>query len=223
MTLRFRTRRVPLTTATTTFDQVICTEDELRAILGIPSRRAATKQIDRIDHNYADFIARSPLVLIGSSGADGRQDISPKGDPAGFVLVLNEHTLAIPDRPGNRRADTFVNVLQNPNVALFFLVPGSRETLRVQGRASIVRDAALRERMAVNGKLPDLALVVTVEEAFMHCAKCMVRSQLWQPDSWPDPEEIPSLSGALVEQKQLPITREQLAEALEQDIRERLY
>lgn len=212
-----------MATSATSFAEVISTEEELRAVLGTPSRGAATKQIDHIDHNYADFIARSPLMLIGSSDADGRQDVSPKGDPAGFVLVLDEHTLAIPDRPGNRRADTFVNVLHNPNVALFFLVPGSRETLRVQGRATIVRDEWLRARMAVNGKLPDFALVVAVEEAFMHCAKCMVRSQLWQANSWPDPEETPSLSGALVEQKQLRITREELAEALEQDVRERLY
>ena len=212
-----------MTAVTTRFQDVISNEDELRAVLGEPSRRAASKQIDCIDRTFAEFIARSPLVLIGSSDSIGRQDVSPKGDPAGFVLVLDEHTLAIPDRPGNRRADTFVNVLQNPNVALFFLVPGSRETLRVQGTATIVRDHSLRARMAVNGKLPDLALVVAVEEAFMHCAKCMVRSQLWHADSWPDPEEIPSLSGAMVEQKNLPITREQLAEALEQDVRERLY
>lgn len=210
-------------TATTTFRDVITTEEQLREVLGKVSSGAANKAIDRIDHHYAAFIGQSPLVLIGSSDAEGRQDVSPKGDPPGFVLVLDEHTLAIPDRPGNRRADTFLNVLANPNVALFFLVPGSRETLRVQGRASIVRDEDLRGRMAVNGKLPDFALVVSVHEAFMHCAKCMVRSALWQPETWPDAGEIVNLGAALVEQKQLPISKEQLTEALEKDVRERLY
>jgi len=207
----------------TTFTDVVTTEEQLREVLGKASSGAANKAIDCIDHYYAAFIAQSPLVLIGSSDAEGRQDVSPKGDPPGFVLVLDEHTLAIPDRPGNRRADTFLNVLQNPNVALFFLVPGSRETLRVQGRASIVRDEGLRERMTINGKAPDFALVVEVREAFMHCAKCMVRSSLWKPETWPNPDDIVDIGAALVEQKRLTITREQLSEALEKDVRERLY
>src|SRR5258705_2818538 len=125
-------------------------------------------------------------------------DVSPKGDPPGFVQVLDDETLAIPDRPGNRRADTFSNVLQNPGVGLIFLIPGKLETLRVNGRARIVRDMALRERMAVQGKVPQIALVVTVEEAFIHCGKCMIRSQLWQPESWPDGDALPSQAECLV-------------------------
>ena len=119
-----------------------------------------------------------------SSDAKGRFDLSPKGDLPGFVQVLDDRTLAIPERPGNRRADTFRNVLQNPRVGLIFIVPGKGETLRVSGTARVVRDTWLRERMAVDGRLPELALVVTVEEALIHCTKCMVRSLMWQPDTW---------------------------------------
>jgi hypothetical protein len=212
-----------MTTATARFRDVITNEEALRAIVGRPSSGALAKGIDHIDEHFAGFIAKSPFVLIGSSDAAGNHDISPKGDPPGFVQVLDERTLVIPDRPGNRRADTFTNVIQNPNVALYFLVPGVRETLRVQGKASIVRDEELRERMAVAGKVPQLALVVEVEDAFMHCAKCMVRSKLWVSEAWPDSHDVPNLGAALVDQLQLEISKEAITESLEKDIRERLY
>lgn len=212
-----------MSSAATRFRDPITTEDELRAVIGHPAGGAVAKAIDHIDDHFAAFIAQSPFVLIGSSDAAGNQDISPKGDPAGFVEVLDAHTLAIPDRPGNRRADTFSNILQNPKVALYFLVPGVRETLRVQGRATIVRDADLRQRMAVANRVPELALVVEVDEAFMHCAKCVIRSQLWQAESWPDPGDVPNLGAALVEQLQLPVSKDEVIEALEKDARERLY
>ena len=205
------------------FSDVIRTEDGLREVLGHPSSGAAGKAIDHIDTHFAGFIAQSPFVLIGSSDRDGNQDVSPKGDPSGFVVVLDEHTLAIPDRPGNRRGDTFSNIIENPAVALFFMVPGVPETLRVQGRASIVRDAALREQMAVNGKAPHLAIVVAVDEAFMHCPKCVVRADLWEPESWPNRDDVPSVSAAIIDQKKLAVTPEQMAEAMAKDVRERLY
>ena len=205
------------------FQDVIRTEEELREVLGHPSAGAAGKAIDHIDKHFAGFIAQSPFVLIGSSDGAGNQDVSPKGDPLGFVVVLDEHTLAIPDRPGNRRGDTFSNIIRNPNVALFFMVPGVPETLRVQGRASIVRDPALRERMAIKGKVPQLAVVVDVDEAFMHCPKCVVRAELWEPRRWPNPEDVPSLSAAIIDQKKLAVTREQMAESMSKDVRERLY
>ena len=208
---------------TTAFADVISSEEELRAILGHPSAGAAGKAIDHIDVHFAAFIGQSPFVLIGSSDGEGSQDVSPKGDPSGFVLVVDEHTLAIPDRPGNRRGDTLSNVIKNPNVALFFMVPGSEETLRVQGSARIVRDAILRERMSVKGRSPELAIVVDVVEAFMHCAKCIIRSELWSPESWPDMARVPSLSAAIIDQKQLPITREQMAASLARDAEQRLY
>lgn len=212
-----------MTTATTRFSGVITTEAELREVAGNPSKGAVAKAIDRIDEHFAGFIAQSPFMLIGTSDAAGNQDVSPKGDPPGFVRVLDEHTLAIPDRPGNRRADTLSNILQNPRVALYFLVPGVRETLRVQGRATIVRDEALRASMAVGDKAPHLAIVVDVEEAFMHCAKCMVRSNLWEPESWPPTGTVPDLGAALVDQLGLDVPKRVIIENLEKDTRDNLY
>ncbi|MCA9845051.1 MAG: pyridoxamine 5'-phosphate oxidase family protein [Dehalococcoidia bacterium] len=212
-----------MTTATTRFSGVITTEAELREVAGNPSKGAVAKAIDRIDEHFAGFIAQSPFMLIGTSDAAGNQDVSPKGDPPGFVRVLDEHTLAIPDRPGNRRADTLSNMLQNPRVALYFLVPGVRETLRVQGRATIVRDEALRASMAVGDKAPHLAIVVDVEEAFMHCAKCMVRSNLWEPESWPPTGTVPDLGAALVDQLGLDVPKRVIIENLEKDTRDNLY
>ena len=212
-----------MTTATQRFSDVISTEEQLREVLGSPGARAVAKSLGSIDEHFAGFIARSPFLLIGSSDAAGNQDVSPKGDPAGFVQVLDEHTLAIPDRPGNRRGDTFSNLIQNPRVALYFLVPGVRETLRVQGKATIVRDRSLREAMAVKGKVPDLAIVVDVDEAFMHCAKCVVRSQIWNSEDWPDPADVPNLAAALVDQLKLETTKDELVESLEQSVRDGLY
>lgn len=212
-----------MTTTTQRFQDVISTEEQLREVLGTPSAGAVSKSLGSIDEHFAGFIARSPFILIGSSDAQGNQDVSPKGDPAGFVQVLDQYTLAIPDRPGNRRGDTFSNLIQNPKVALYFLVPGVRETLRVQGTATIVRDQSLRDSMAIKGKVPELAIVVDVDEAFMHCAKCVVRSQIWKTEDWPDPGEVPNLAAALVDQLQLSTTREELVESLERNVRDALY
>jgi PPOX class probable FMN-dependent enzyme len=161
------------------FADTITSEDDLRAVLGYPKQRTIDKSITELDEYCREHIARSPFLLIASCDAAGNMDVSPKGDAAGFVRVLDNRTLVIPDRPGNRRGDTFSNVLENPDVALLFLVPGRRETLRVAGRARIVRDEALRESMAANGKAPELLLGVSVREVFFHCAKCIIRSDLW--------------------------------------------
>jgi PPOX class probable FMN-dependent enzyme len=131
------------------------------------------------DDYCRDFIARSPFVLIASSDGEGSIDISPKGDPPGLVQVLDDRTLAIPDRLGNHRADTFVNVVRHPFVGLIFLIPGKKNTLRIRGRATIIRDLTLRESMAVKGQLPKLALVVELTTASFHCEKCIIRSGLW--------------------------------------------
>jgi PPOX class probable FMN-dependent enzyme len=192
-------------------------------VLGHPSEGAVRKVLPAIVDEFRDFIAQSPFMLIASSDRDGNLDISPKGDPAGFVHVLDERTIAIPDRPGNRRGDTFSNILQNPNVALFFLVPRSRETLRVQGRASIVRDAKLRESMTVQGKTPDLAIVIEVREAFLHCAKCVVRSGVWQAETWPEVAEIPSLTLATRKALGYGGTREQVEADTEHMLKVGLY
>lgn len=205
------------------FAEVLRSEAELREVIGPPIPRSVAKEITQLDGHCRALIASSPFVLIASSDASGRMDVSPKGDPPGFVHVLDDETLAIPDRPGNRRADTFSNVLQNPGIGLIFLIPGKLETLRVNGRARIVRDAALRECMAVRGKVPALALVVAVEQAFIHCGKCMIRSQLWEPAAWPDPEGLPSQAQCLVAHARLSETVEEVQSSIEQTRRTALY
>jgi PPOX class probable FMN-dependent enzyme len=191
--------------------------------MGEPPPPCVAKTIAVLDQHCRAFIARSPFVLIASSDALGKMDISPKGDAPGFVRVLDDWTLAIPDRPGNRRADTFTNVLQNPKVGLIFLVPGKNETLRVSGSAKIVRDTDVRESMVARGKTPDFALAVEVEEAFFHCSKCMIRSSLWRAEAWPSLDGLPNLAQTMVDAAALPMPVEALEEIIKQDELERLY
>jgi len=207
----------------TRFAEVVTSEAQFRAVMGATSERAARKEIAFLDAHCRAFIARSPFVLVSSADAAGRMDVSPKGDPPGFVRVLDDRTLAIPDRLGNRRADTFRNLLERDSVGLLFLVPGKRETLRVSGRGIIVRDRALRESMAVAGRLPDFALVVAVEQAMFHCAKCMIRSSLWNPAAWPDLAGLPSMAEALVAAGKLEASVEEVNASIERDYVDKLY
>ena len=205
------------------FDHVLSSEEELVGILGRPSHRVLNKVISAIDEHCAKFIASAPFVVVASYDANGRLDLSPKGDPAGFVALLDEHTLAIPHRPGNRREDTFHNVLQNPRVGLIFLIPTKGETLRVSGSARIVRDRDLRERLSMNGKVPEVVLVVTVEEAFLHCSKCMIRSKLWEPSSWASLDGLPSLAETMVAHGKLAETVSEMQTIISNDELNRLY
>ena len=182
------------------FNEVVTTSEELRRIVGNPSDIAAGKVVRALDRHCRDFIKRSPFMLISSADADGNMDISPKGDPPGFVRILDDSTVAIPDRKGNRRADTFSNVLENPQVGLFFVVPGYRETLRIRGRALLVRDLDLRQSMEMKGVVPDLALVVNIDEVFFHCAKCVIRSGLWDFQEWASVDGMGTLADALIDQ-----------------------
>src|ERR1700687_695407 len=191
--------------------------------MGEPPPACVAKTIAVLDRHCRAFIARSPFVLIASSNTRGLMDISPKGDACGFVRVLDDSTLAIPDRPGNRRADTFTNVLENPKVGLIFVVPGKSETLRVSGSAKIVRDADLLESMAARGKTSNFALAVEVQEAFFHCSKCIIRSILWTPQAWPVLGGLPDLAQTMVDAGALPMRVEALEEIIKQDESERLY
>ena len=182
------------------FEQLVTTEAELRAILGTPGPRALQKQQAALDSHCRAFIALSPFVLVATSGEKGRCDVSPKGDAPGFVQVLDERRLVIPDRPGNRRLDGMRNLLANPRVGLIFLVPGRQETLRINGRACITRDPALLELCVAQGKTPAVAIGVEVEECFMHCAKAFLRSRLWAGDTWPAPDALASLGCVLFDQ-----------------------
>jgi PPOX class probable FMN-dependent enzyme len=205
------------------FRDVVTSEDELRAVVGDVYPGAVTKVIDHLDADCRAFIAHAPFLLLASASAELGVEVSPKGDPAGFVRVVDDRTLAIPDRPGNGRIDTFRNVLRDPQVGLIFLVPGRKDTLRVGGRATIVRDQELRRSMAVQGKVPDLAMVVEVERAFFHCAKCVVRSGLWEPSKWPDTSGMRSLAAALIAAARAKADVRKLELELEQDEREGLY
>jgi PPOX class probable FMN-dependent enzyme len=205
------------------FTDVIDSQARLREVVGPPIPRSIQKEIVSLDAHCRALIAASPFVLIASGDASGRMDVSPKGDPAGFVHVLDDWTLAIPDRPGNRRADTFTNILENPGVGLIFLIPGKLETLRVNGRARIVRDPALRERLSMQGKTPQLVLVVTVEQAFIHCGKCMVRSHLWDPASWPALDDLPSQAQCLVDHGKLTESVEEVQASIVEARTTRLY
>jgi uncharacterized protein len=178
----------------TDFEEVVTDRTRLREIIGEPRGYSAQKGTDRIDPIFARFIASSPYVIVATVGRDGLPDASPKGDPSGFVMVLDEKTLVIPERQGNQRLDGFENLLASPVVSLLFLIPGNTETLRVAGRARIVRDVELQHRFAVNGKDPLLCLVIDVEEAFMHCGKSSVRSGIWKPEMWPDRSNVPTVA-----------------------------
>jgi PPOX class probable FMN-dependent enzyme len=206
-----------------TFSEIVTSDEALRAILGTPSQTAANKAVTTLDEHCRAFIASSPFMLIASADAQGNMDVSPKGDPAGFVHVLDEKTLAIPDRPGNRRADTFRNILQNPQIGLLFLVPGKQETFRVTGKAMIVRDLWLRERMAIKGKTPELAIVVSVDEAFLHCGKCVIRSGLWEQDKWQGFEDLASLARVMVDHGKLADSVEKVQAQIDESYRKRLY
>lgn len=164
---------------------------ELREILGEVGRAARDKDRTALADVDREWLAASPFCLVATSAADGTCDVSPKGDPPGFALVLDENTVALPERPGNRRADGFLNVLSNPHVGLIFFLPGRGDTLRINGRARIVRDAPFFDDMVVEGHRPVLALVVDVEQVFHHCSKAFLRSQLWKPETW-DPDAVPA-------------------------------
>src|SRR5688572_22292292 len=193
------------------FKQVIQDEAELREILGYAGKAAQNKVIPEIDDICRAFIEKSPFVLLGSTDANGSMDVSPKGDPAGFVQVMDSQTLLIPDRPGNRRGDTLTNILQNPNIGLLFLVPGRSDTLRVNGTAQVVRDEDVRERFIMQGKVPMFVIAVTVKEVFFHCTKCVVRSGLWSSEH--EHDDLVSLGEAIVRHAKLDLSVEE-ADAL---------
>ena len=205
-----------------TFTSEISSAEALREYVGEPADAARDKAISYLDVHCRAFIEKAPFLILGTSDADGRCDVSPKGDAPGFVRVLDDHTLAIPDRPGNRRADSLANLVANPHAALLFMVPGTDETLRVEGRVRIVTDESLRESMAVNGKAPHLVIVVEVESAFLHCAKCIRRSSLWQQGTWPERGSLPTAGQILRDHAALDLPAGQI-DAAYQESTTKLY
>jgi PPOX class probable FMN-dependent enzyme len=186
----------------------ITSETELRELLGEPMPRAVTKERVRLHERDREWLAAAPFCLVATAGADGTCDVSPKGDPPGFTHVIDDATIAIPDRPGNRRADGFLNLLANPHIGLLYLVPGRTETLRINGRARLVNEAPFFDEMIVKGNRPQLAIVVEIEQIFFHCPKAFMRSALWKPETW-DPDQLPPHAQIV---KSVQVTEETLEE-----------
>jgi PPOX class probable FMN-dependent enzyme len=177
--------------------ETIANEAALRDLIGLPTDVVHSKISDSVNELTRQFIERSPFMLLATSSSDGTCDVSPRGDPAGFVHILDERTLLVPERPGNKLADSLRNILANPNVGLLFLIPGVGDTLRVNGRATLTTDGALLEALEVESKTPKLALLIEVDEVFTHCSKAFIRSDLWNSDRHIERNELPS-QGAIL-------------------------
>jgi uncharacterized protein len=202
----------------------IDSEAGLRGLYQQPMELALLKQLDRLDDHCRNFLAHSPFVVIGSTRQGRGTDVSPRGDAPGFARVLDTHTIAIPDRPGNNRLDTMSNLLADAEVGLLFFIPGIDETLRINGRAQLSRNPTLLAAAAVNGRQPRLVILVTVREAFLHCGKALKRSRLWHDDYRLDKKDFPSLGRMIVEQtKPKQITVEQADAFIEEDYVTGLY
>jgi PPOX class probable FMN-dependent enzyme len=207
------------------FDDTITTLEELREVIAPPNDIVLAKEISELDEHCRDFISRSPFIIIASTDGTGSIDASPKGDPPGFVKVLDNTTLAIPERPGNHRADTLVNLVQHPHVGVIFLIPGTRNTLRVRGDARIVGDQALLDSMALGGKAPELAIIVDLTLAYFHCAKCIIRSKLWtaEQEAANAGRDDRLLAEAMVKHGGLPFSVDEMQEIISDDETNRLY
>jgi len=190
----------------------IASEAELREALGgLPTERSATKVRATLHPSQAEWLRVSPFCVIATSDAAGTCDASPKGDPAGHLIhVLDETTVVIPERPGNKRADGYLNVLANPHVGIISLIPGRDDTLRINGRARLVRDAPFFADLEVRGRRPVLAMIVEIDQVFSHCAKAFMRSRLWQPESWPPADALPSVAALCKAVQDTPTTLEEL-------------
>jgi PPOX class probable FMN-dependent enzyme len=174
------------------FGDAVRSEDELRALFPEPTHNSYRKQIDRLDSYCEELIAASPIVFVASAGRDGSCDVSPRGGPPGWVRVLDEHRLLLPEGRGNNRLDSLANLLDSPGVGLLFVIPGRNETLRVNGRATITTDPELLALVPLRGRVPAVAIGVEADEVFTHCGKAFIRSELWDPGSWPGRDGLPS-------------------------------
>lgn len=206
------------------FNKMITTQEELQALMGTPSERAQKKVIHHLDENCKDFISMSPFLVMSTADGSGSCDVSPRGDQPGFVLVMNEKQLIIPERPGNKRVDSMKNILENPYVGLQFFIPGLGETLRVNGKACLVTDEELLEKMAAKGKAPLIGIAVEVEECFIHCAKALIRSGLWQSESWMEKESLPRAAKILTDHAKIEdVTVDEVEASLHEGYKQRLY
>ena len=186
------------------FIEQIRSPEELAELIGAPSELSLRKELKTLDIHMRRFIAQSPFAVISTHSASGRCDASPRGDAPGFVHVIDDRTLLIPDRFGNRRVDSYRNILETGRIGLLFLVPGFGETLRVNGRAGIIRDEAWLTPLTAQGKRPLVAVAVEIEECFLQCAKALLRSNMWKPQEWPDLQSLPCAAEMLTDHVQMP-------------------
>ena len=197
--------------------------EDLRRVYRPPGDLPSRKEMRRLDPHARHFLAKSPIVLIGTQDRHGHADVTPKGDRPGFVQALDDQTLAIPDRPGNNRLDTWENIVVNPAVGLLFLIPGMDETLRVNGEGRLTVDDALRHQMAVDGKPALSVLIVKIEAVYMHCAKAFMRSKLWRAETWPPREAFPSLGQIIHDQLALTQAAGDIDAHLDEDYRKTMW
>jgi PPOX class probable FMN-dependent enzyme len=198
-------------------------QTDLRDLIGPAMPISATKEMPKLDAHCRRFIELSPFLCLGTMSAAGKADVSPRGDPPGFVRVLDDRTVLIPDRPGNRRVDSMMNIVEQPSVGIVFFVPGIEETLRLNGHASLLRDPALLAGMAVQGKAPKLAIRVEIHEVFFHCAKALKRSRLWDPASRIERKEFPSYGQIISDQRKPAMTVPQVEAFIDDNYRKELY
>ncbi|SLN44274.1 Pyridoxamine 5'-phosphate oxidase [Roseovarius albus] len=191
------------------YSDFITSVDDLEALSGPPMPQILAKELQELDEICSEFISKSPMCIMATANPAGYVDLSPRGDPPGFSSVLGSTLLALPDRPGNKRMDSFHNLLKDPRIGLLFFVPDRGETLRIRGTARLCRDARLLESMQVNNRAPKLALLVHVETAFMHCPKCIMRSNLWQPEKWQDASDLADMNAAMVKHAHIPVSPEE--------------
>lgn len=206
------------------FIDEVKSEEELRSLLGDPSVRAKNKVIDHLDEHCIDFLDKSPFLIVSTANAEGYCDSSPRGDAPGFIHIIDQKHFVIPERPGNRRLDSILNILENPQVGVLFLIPGLNETLRINGRATVIRDEQILSNMAANGKTPLLGIAVQVEECYIHCGKAFIRSGLWNQETWMERETLPSPAKMLrAHAKLTEMTEQEVAASLSESYRKRLY
>ncbi|MFD1737519.1 pyridoxamine 5'-phosphate oxidase family protein [Bacillus salitolerans] len=206
------------------FENIITSEAELREKLGQPSKVAGNKVIHELDQHCKTLINHSPFLVLSTSNMNGKCDASPRGDAPGFVYIVDEKHIIIPERPGNKRIDSISNILSNPHVGILFFIPGMEETLRINGRACIIQDQNWLTKMTANHKVPELGIVIEVEEIFMHCAKAFKRSHLWEPELWPDITKVPTAPEILAAHvKKEEMTKEVIQEHLKDSYKNRLY
>lgn len=197
--------------------------EDLRSFIGDPMKEVQGKEMPALDAHSREFVRRSPFLVLATVSGAGYVDVSPRGDPPGFVKMLDDKTLVLPDRRGNRRVDSMTNILENPNIGMIFFLPGYEETLRVRGRATLTREPGDLDGMAVNGKAPEIGIRVEIDTVFYHCAKALKRSHLWDPESRKLAEGYPKFAQIIHDQYLQDVPVEKIDRPLQDAYKKELY